>query len=226
MKTLFLVLLGASSNAFTLPPTNSLRSVTILPSTVSPEQQEVDTEARNDLESFASECNPQISFFDPLKLADAEFWGLTNAATIAYLRHAEMKHGRIAMLACVGYTVQANNLIFPWATEANGFPPAELSPPDQWDLLDPFAKFQLFFFIGLLELWSEAAPGAPHYMAPGGTPGKFPPFTTASGERLPGLPANLWDPLGFIASMDEKVCVEKSRTKTPKCSQNVLRVQF
>jgi hypothetical protein len=78
-------------------------------------------------------------------------------------------------------------------------------------LLDPFAKFQLFFFIGCLELWSEAAPGSPHYMSPGGVPGRFPPFTTASGGRVPGLPANLWDPLGLIDAMDSKVKNKEKR---------------
>jgi hypothetical protein len=84
---------------------------------VSPEQQDLNNAARVELESFASECNPSISYFDPLKLADKEFWGLTNAATIAFLRHAEMKHGRIAMLGFLGYVAQANHLVFPWATE-------------------------------------------------------------------------------------------------------------
>ena len=47
------------------------------PSTVSHEEQSVkDTQARKDLEVFAAACNPQIEYFDPLGLADQQFWGL------------------------------------------------------------------------------------------------------------------------------------------------------
>lgn len=162
-----------------------------------------DREARRALEELATECNPRIQFFDPLHLADKQFWGQSNAATIAFLRHAEMKHGRIAMLGFLGYVFQANHIHFPWATEENGFPPSSLSPPDQWDVLDPVAKFQLFFFVALLELWSEY--GGTHYMAKGGKPGRFPPFVTEDGERLPGLPIDLWDPAGLTESMSPKL---------------------
>ena len=129
----------------------------------------------------------------------------SKAATISFLRHAEMKHGRIAMIGFWGYMVQASGIHFPWATEANGFPPASLSPPEQWEVFSPFGKFQLFFFIGCLELWSEAAPGAPHYMRGGGVPGKFPPFVGENGERLPFLPIDLWDPTGATQSMTPEV---------------------
>jgi hypothetical protein len=66
------------------------------------------------------------------------------------------------------------------------------------ELFSPVGKIQLFVTVGLLEVWSEAAPGAPHYMKEGGVPGKFPPFVDARGERLPFLPINLWDPTNSI----------------------------
>lgn len=169
------------------------------------DREALDAAAREELEAFAATCNPRIEFFDPIGLADANFWGSSDAATIAFLRHAEMKHGRVAMLAFLGFILQANELIFPWSTPENGFPPRELSPPEQWDVLDPKAKFQLFFFIGMLEIWSESAPGQPHYMRPGGVPGKFPKFLDAKRKRIPGLPVDLWDPLGFIDNMTPEV---------------------
>ena len=51
-----------------------------------------------------AESNPDllgrtIGFWDPFNLiAEGDFWGLGNEATIGYLRHAEIKHGRVAIL--------------------------------------------------------------------------------------------------------------------------------
>ena len=69
--------------------------------------------AKADLEAFAKELNPVIGYWDPLGLADLDFWGQGNDATIAFLRHAEIKHGRVAMAAFVGFIVQSN-WHFPW----------------------------------------------------------------------------------------------------------------
>merc|ERR1712087_476980 len=54
-------------------------------------------ETLDDLKVLAKSQNPVIGYFDPLELAQKEFWDQSNEATIGWLRHAEMKHGRVAM---------------------------------------------------------------------------------------------------------------------------------
>ena len=75
-----------------------------------------------DLEVLAKELNPVVGFFDPLNLAEGEFWDSTNEATIGFIRHAEIKHGRVAMFAFVGYIAHANGFKFPWAMQMDGTP--------------------------------------------------------------------------------------------------------
>merc|ERR1719231_1680745 len=69
-------------------------------------------ETKADLEKLAMELNPVVGFYDPLNLAEANFWNEGNEATIGFLRHAEIKHGRVAMAAFVGFTLAANGVHF------------------------------------------------------------------------------------------------------------------
>merc|ERR1711904_320012 len=131
--------------------------------------------------------------------AEGEFWGQSNEATIGFLRHAEIKHGRVAMAGFVGYCVHANGIHFPWTTPgyAEG-----LTPPELWDNLPLAAKLQIVVFVGFLEFWSENAyilekDGTTYYMR-GGKPGYLPTF-----KELPHpVPFNLWDPFGFTKNAD------------------------
>jgi len=151
--------------------------------------------------TLSEALNPNIGFWDPLGLADQEFWGQSNEATIGFLRHAEIKHGRVAMAAFVGYCVQANGLRFPW-TPYPGFEDG-LTPPEQWDAIPPAGKLQILFTIGILEVVGETPQkgGEAHYMK-GGKPGYFPPLKDAVGIPHP-VPLNLYDPFGWFDGMDE-----------------------
>merc|ERR1719482_1243873 len=91
-------------------------------------------QAMDNLKTLAKELNPVVGYWDPLNLAGGEFWDQSQEATIGFLRHAEIKHGRVAMAAFVGYCVQSN-FHFPWKlTGEISFDDiaAAGGPPDQW----------------------------------------------------------------------------------------------
>jgi len=160
---------------------------------------------KSDLEAIAAKANPVVKFYDPLNLADKDFWGLGNEATIGFLRQSEIKHGRIAMFAFVGYVVQSN-FVFPWPQTLSGLahPAASLGPEAQWDAIPLAAKWQIFAVISLLEVWDECGGGGvlPHYMK-GRQPGKYPSFHLFSETVHPVL--DLYDPFGFNKNMAPEV---------------------
>jgi len=160
-----------------------------------------------DLEALATKCNPSIGFWDPIGLASAT--NLEEEQFIGWLRHSEIKHGRVAMAAFVGFCVQSNGIHFPWALTTSGVTYADISaaggPAAQWDALPTASKLSLLGGIAFLEFWGENSKvlelnGRTHYMK-GGKPGYYPTFK-ASPELLPHpVPLNLWDPFGFTGKM-------------------------
>jgi hypothetical protein len=109
-------------------------------------------ETLDDLSSLAKKLNPIVPRFDPLGLSTSNFWGTTQEETIGFLRESEVKHGRIAMFAFVGYIVHANGITWPWPMMLDGTPfPKVSSAPEAWDAIPDSAKLQIFLFIGFLE---------------------------------------------------------------------------
>jgi len=196
MKTTATILLATAATAAAFTGSSAPQQVTSLQS------------AQADLEALATDLNPSINYYDPLRLSTWNFWEQGDDATIGFLRHAEIKHGRVAMAAFVGYCVQSN-VHWPWAMKLDGtpFPSTDLSPPEQWASLPIESKHQILTLIGFLEIYSELASSVtdpdvyqPHYMR-GGKPGAFPKF----GSAIPHpVPLNLFDPFGFSKNRSEE----------------------
>merc|ERR1711977_523343 len=151
-----------------------------------------------------AEANPDflgrsIGLWDPLGALDTNFWGLGNEQTIGYLRHAEIKHGRVAMAAFLGYIVQSTPLvsgphnILPF----RGYEPG-LTPPEQWDAIPLYGKLQILVLVGMLESYGEILD--PHYTQ-GGLPGYYPPIK----GRRPELAFNLYNPFDWNMDRKDKV---------------------
>lgn len=128
MKLVVLSLAAASAAAFTTQ--GSSRASTALKS------------GMDDLKAIAEKSNPVLKYYDPLQLASVSIYDNDQDASIAFLRQSEIKHGRIAMAAFVGYIVQSNGVHWPWpmTTDGTPFPYDAGSPPEQWDALPLAAK--------------------------------------------------------------------------------------
>merc|ERR1712072_1513590 len=109
-------------------------------------------ETKADLEPLCAENPTALPFegiWDPLGCADFNFWGLGNEATIGYLRHAEIKHGRIAMAGFLGFFVQSpGNFIGDIVSGDHAILPyrgyvAGCTPQEQWANIPMIGKLQI-----------------------------------------------------------------------------------
>jgi hypothetical protein len=178
----------------------------------------IEPKNKADMIVLAQKLNPVVGFWDPLGIITDE----TSPETIGWWRHAEIKHGRVAMAAFVGYCAQANGVHFPWNLQGpitgttfltNSLPVisfADISaaggPADQWDALPAAAKVQIILGVGFLEMWGETSvalelSGQKHYVR-GGKPGYYPSFR---GFFPHSVPLDLWDP----ANLTKKLSPER-----------------
>merc|ERR1740123_1275325 len=104
-----------------------------------------------------------IGLFDPL--------GFSNGASteaLQWYREAEIKHGRVAMAAFVGFLINYQGIMFPFDLTMGGDKFASLgtgNPLLAWDNVSDKGKWSILGFIGLLEVLGEAE--KPHYMRGG-----------------------------------------------------------
>ena len=163
--------------------------------------------ARDELIDLAEGSTEGLSpgFWDPLGCSGMSFWTLDNDQTVGYLRHAEIKHGRIAMAGFLGYCVQCLDVVKGEHTTLpyRGFV-ADVTPQEQWDNIPVIGKLQILTFVGMLESYGEIPGDVPHYTAPGGKPGYYPPI---KGNR-PEILFDLYKPFDIYPEQTEE---EKAR---------------
>ena len=135
-------------------------------------------------ESNTDALGASLGFWDPLGVTNANFWGLGNEGTIGYLRHAEIKHGRVAMAGFLGFLagstplVSGEHTILPYKGYVAG-----CTPQEQWDNIPQAGKLQIIALVGMLESYGEGAgfpEGYVHYTK-GGLPGYYPPIGGTAG---------------------------------------------
>merc|ERR1712036_138732 len=106
-----------------------------------------------------------LGFWDPLGCSKMSFWTLSNEETIGYLRHAEIKHGRVAMAAFLGFCAQSLDAV---KGEHSTLPyrgyVADVTPQEQWDNIPVIGKLQILVFVGMLESYGEGAGAGPEYV--------------------------------------------------------------
>merc|ERR1712072_639451 len=109
-----------------------------------------------------------LGYFDPLGLAD-----MVDDAGLAWFRHAELKHCRVAMAATTGFLVNAFGIHFEGNVDLHGTSFASLDDGgilNAWNALPQGGRDQILLTIGLIEFHSELS--KPHVMK-GAKPGKI-----------------------------------------------------
>jgi len=157
------------------------------------------------LEGTGEETGGEI--WDPLDIA-----GSVGDEALMWFRAAELKHGRCAMLATVGYLTGAAGITFP-GDIANGVSFASCNANgvfNAWSLVPEAGKLQILFVILMLETAQESK--KPHYMR-GGVPGKLDqlPYDGIQGIWAPKI--KFWDPLGFMGALTEEQKAKKRKAE-------------
>merc|ERR1719247_2576182 len=133
--------------------------------------------------------------FDPVGLST-----LGGEETLAFFRHAEIKHGRVAMAAMTGFLFHINGIHFSGMlspTFGVSFESlSKMGPFDAWNSIPLLGQMQIIFTIAGLEHASECLNPAGHYTK-GGTPGDL------------KFLKNFWDTPGFTKRLSAAQLAEK-----------------
>jgi hypothetical protein len=182
MKLAVLATLLAGASAFTVPSTPAFTTKLAMSEEEAAVEEPVIEEAAAPTYTCISKeailASPNTIEFgkvwDPLGLAE---YG--SDETLAWFRHAEVKHGRVAMAAFVGWWAVGAGLRFPGEL-AHGLDFASIPSKglDAWDAVPGWGKAQMLLFAGLIEFHDELfhSRRGTHYLR-GGTPGKVRHFS-------------------------------------------------
>jgi len=156
------------------------------------------------LEGTGEETGGEI--WDPLDIA-----GSVGDEALMWFRAAELKHGRCAMLATVGYLTGAAGITFP-GDIANGVSFSSCNANgvfNAWSLVPEAGKLQILFVILCLETAQESK--KPHYARR--VPGKLDqlPYEGISGLWAPKI--KFWDPLGFMGALTDEQKARKRKAE-------------
>jgi len=156
-----------------------------------------------DMEGIGPETASKM--WDPLDLAE-----MASDKTLAWYRHAELKHGRVAMAAFTGFFWMSpgpNGMHFPLfpgvvsTSTGQTFESLGYDAFAAWDALPDAGKAQMIGTVGLLEFLSET--NKPHYMK-GGTPGQIRLWIAPGYERK-----KMFDPYGLLDKLSPEQRAEK-----------------
>jgi len=130
-------------------------------------------------------------------------WGLSKMGgeeTLKFFRHAEIKHGRVAMAAMVGFLFHINHIHFNGALSLHPYVSFEslsnMGPFDAWNSIPLLGQLQILWTIAGLEHASECLNPDGHYTK-GGTPGDI------------KFLKNFWDTPGFTKKLSPAQLAEK-----------------
>jgi len=179
MKLAVIATLLAGASAFTVPSTPAFTTKIAM----SEEAEAVVEEAAAPTYTCMSKADILASpntiefgqVWDPLGLAE---YG--SDETTAWFRHAEVKHGRVAMAAFVGWWAVGAGVRFPGEL-AHGLDFGSIPSKglEAWDAVPGWGKAQMLMFAGLVEFHDELffSRRGTHYLR-GGTPGKVSIFVS------------------------------------------------
>jgi len=157
------------------------------------------------LEGTGEETGNEI--WDPLDIA-----GSVGDEALMWFRASELKHGRVAMLASVGYLIGAAGITFPGEI-AKGVTFASVAEGgvfNAWSAVPEAGKLQILFIILCLETATESK--KPHYMR-GGVPGKIDPLPYDGVKGIWAPKIKFWDPLGFTLALSPEQKARKRKAE-------------
>jgi len=170
-------------------------------------------------------ASPHMAFIDSLEgtgeETGGEIWdplGISNTVSdeaMMWFRAAELKHGRVAMLASVGYLVGASGITFPGEI-AKGVSFASVNADgvyNAWSNVPEAGKLQIVTIALALETAIESK--KPHYMR-GGVPGRIDPLPFDRAAGTSGLWApkiKFWDPLNFTGALSAEQKARKRKAE-------------